>query len=445
MSTEKGTKNPYFLIGIIVVFALLIPFFFLDPGITSVVVIIFFAAIIIAIDPFKGLFVLLLLRPLLDYFTDNRLFWVGPVSVNVAALLGVIPIAMAGFIASSKIKKLKNIPLIKQWVFFLLIAGLSTLFTIDLSTSIAEIIRLLTFLSLYLLAYFSINTTKKTNQLVDLLIFSSFVPAFVAIIQYFNKSGLSLSFNDIPNRLFGTFAHPNLFAFYLVFVVGLLLYKYLRHKKQDPKFIWLAIIGIFALLIMQTYTRGAWIAFVLVVLIMGSLQYRKMLAVSIGLFLGAYLLLSPIQDRVNESLSSNQSSSVQWRFAIWQDTIEYIYEKPLTGRGAGITETYIDARRGMLNESSAVHNDFLKIALEYGIVGLFAFVLLIFSLIFKTFHIFSKLKQKTKSRTLVLAFGSIIAAFAVSSFADNILDTTALQWAIWSLAGAIMATFHPSE
>ena len=288
MSTENKQKNVYYLIAVIVAIALSIPFFVFDPGITSILVVIFFAATVMLIDPFKGLLLLLILRPLLDYFTSNTLFFVGPISINVAALLGVIPITIAGIITSSKINKIKDVPLLPQWTLFMLIVVGSAAFTLDLSTSITETIRLLTFLSLYLLAYFSINTTKKINSLVDLMIFSAMIPATVAIIQFSNNAGLSASFNDIPNRIFGTFAHPNLFAFYIVFVIALLLYKYLRIKKNDSKLFWLSIIIVLSALLLQTYTRGAWIALVLIVVIMGSLQYRKMLVLSIGIFIGTY-------------------------------------------------------------------------------------------------------------------------------------------------------------
>lgn len=442
MSTKNQHQNAHLILFAVAVASVLLPFVDLPPLLLTSMLLLFFATIIIFLDNFKGLLLFCLIRPVLDYFTNETIFVIGPISINIAALLGAAVITIATILAVSNWDKLRLTPMIPQWIFFFAFVVLSLPLSIDKTESISEIVRLLTIFSMFLIGYFSIRSTSKLNIFVNVLIASMVIPAFFAFWQYFHVLGLSLSFEDIPNRVFGTFAHPNLLAFYIAFVLGLLLFKLLRQKKHDPKLLWLFLIALLLPLLAQTYTRGAWIVFVLIILVLGSFQYRKMLTISIGLFLTAYLLLSPIQERINSSFSSGQSSSVQWRFVIWSDGIDYAMEKPLTGHGAGTTESVIGARRLQVFESHALHNDFIKIALEYGFGGFIAFVVLLGSLLTKNIEVFKKINKKSTSSTLVLAFIAISSSLFFASFFDNIIDTTALQWALWALAGGILGTFY---
>ncbi len=441
MSIEKQHVNAYILIGVVIAAAFVIPFIDLPPLLMIAALIILFVAIVFSVSPLIGLLFLLIIRPILDYFTNDSLLEAGPITVNIAVLLSAVVLIAGGSLLLKNWKRIRSIPLVWPWSAFLFFVCLSLLNSVDLSTSIPEIARILTIVSLFSLGYFIINSTTRLKLLVNTLLISAIIPALAAFIQFSNSSGLSLSFMDISNRLFGTFSHPNLFAFYLVFILGLLLYKFLRKKENDHKLFWLISIGTLLFLLIQTYTRGAWIAFVIIVLIAGTLQYRKILVLSIGIFIAIYALFSPIQERINSSLSGDQSSSVQWRYMMWQDSLEYAKERPVLGFGAGTTEIVIESKRGKELESSAAHNDFIKIALEYGVGGLVSFVILLGLLLAYSTNIFRRLNKTSTSKTLVLAFLAISVSFVISSLFDNIMDTTALQWAWWALAGSILRVF----
>ncbi|MEA1925959.1 MAG: O-antigen ligase family protein [Patescibacteria group bacterium] len=445
MSIEKQHINAYVLIGVVVIAAFVIPFIDLPPLLMTAALVILFTAIVFSVSPLMGLLLLLIIRPILDYFTNDALLEIGSITVNVAVLLSIVVLIAGGSLLLKNWKRIRSIPLIWQWSVFLFFVCLSLFNSVNLSVSISEIARILTIVSLFFLGYFIINSTTRLQLLVNVLLISAIIPVLAAFAQFSNNSGLSLSFEDVSNRLFGTFSHPNLFAFYLVFILGLLLYKFLRKKKNDQKLFWLIGIGTLLFLLIQTYTRGAWIAFVIIVLIAGTFQYRKMLVLSIGIFVALYALFSPIQERINSSLSSDQSSSVQWRYIMWQDSIEYAKERPILGFGAGTTEMVIKSKRGKEFESNAAHNDLIKIALEYGIGGLASFVVLLGSLLAYSVNIFRRLNKASTSRTLVLAFLAISASLIVSSLFDNIIDTTALQWIWWTLAGSIFSVFPPKK
>lgn len=443
MSRKKQNYNYISAIAtliLIVVFAGYLSVFNASVLLGSLLIAIFFTSLVFLLDIKWGLFLLLLLRPVLDFSSGISIFELMGSPLNLASILGICVILLLSLKVPGKFEKLKSNPLLKPWLIFLLILAIGIAISFNKPESIAEFVRIFTIFSLFVLGFIAIETRKDLLQLTTVLIVSMIIPSIVAFRQLVTNTGLSLSYQDVPNRLFGTFAHPNLFAFSLTLSIALALGMFFVTNKPPQKWLYSLSFLAFLVLLILTYTRGAWILFAFMILIAGILKLRKLLFFSaMALFL-VYLSFPLVQERVNSITTLSPYSSISWRFQLWQDGLEYSKEALLLGHGTGTSEELILERRGSHFGSSAPHNDFLRILLENGLLGLVAFVAIFLSLSWKLLKEFlAKSKEDDNLAFLLLLFLCFTIGLYAASFGDNIINATALQWAFWAQAGAILA------
>lgn len=418
---------------------LIFPFLssFLKPAFVLILVLVYYLFLFAFLNHQWGLFLLILLRPCLDIFTNDPLFTVSGLTVNFSALVAALTLIFTAAVFLKNFDRLKKIPLVWPIISFLGIALILSFISESPKTSLIEWLRLLSIFSLYSLSYLLISGRRDLVRLINAIIISAFIPAALALYQFFSRQGMSLPLEGIYNRIYGTFAHPNLFAYYLLIPIALALFLFLAGNRKNVLNLFFAAAGLVLIATLAlTYTRGAWFAFIIIVLVLGIFRYRLFLAGALLAFFLAFLFIGPINARVNNLLSSSPYNSVNWRISLWEDSFGYFQEKPLTGYGTGMSKEIILKKRGPERGSADPHNDYLKIALENGVPGLIAYFWLILTLLFSLFKTYFS-SNSPKEKVLILTVLGIALSFYIMSFADNVLRNTALMWAFWALAGGL--------
>ena len=185
----------------------------------------------------------------------------------------------------------------------------------------------------------------------------------------------------------------------------------------------LMILGV---LVYMTPGRSGYLAFMVVTVYFGYLLFReklyKMLSV-VFLLSTTLLLTSPlVQDRIELGVKEMQhvdptnieSSSMGMRMVLWKHTIELIQDRPLLGFGTGgFEEAYSqkikdnpDWEKNIMHDP---HNQFLKIWVEMGMLGLIIFLSMLASSLF----------QKSSKMYLHLGIGVLLAWCATSLFSSH--------------------------
>ncbi|MFH1173100.1 MAG: O-antigen ligase family protein [bacterium] len=443
MQTNNGLINKrvgaIFLVVATVIFALIIPFLsWFDPFKIILSIILVYVFIIALINNLFGLFLLLLIRPILDVYTNQPIASFGYLSINLASLLAILTLIFAGLVVLKHKERIKSLPIFKPILLFLFITLISIFFSLKSMMGLIEWVRLLSIFALYGLGYFLITDKKDLFNLIKVISLSILLPVILAFYQFFTKTGISIPADDIYNRIYGTFAHPNLLAFYLLIPLFLGIWLAFKNKLKLPNPFWLFLAVLYAVVLTLTYTRGAWLAFLITLVIIGLAQYRKLLIITLGIIFIAYLAIQPLQIRINDIISPSSYGSVQWRYDLWQDSLDYAKNKPLMGYGTGTSTEIIIEERGPELGSPHAHNDYLKILLENGVIGLAAYLSLII-LIF--YNLFKKYRTTNGSqRDLVLVVSAISLGLFIMSFGDNVIRNTALQWTYWAMLGGVLAT-----
>ncbi len=181
-------------------------------------------------------------------------------------------------------------------------------------------------------------------------------------------------------RAFGFFPDPHIFAYYVTMVLPLALYQAWQ-KKSTPGARLLPWILLVAALL--SFSRASYVALVLAGAVLGARvfwQQGRKLSVSAILItvtlLGA-LLFSPVANRFVSSFSETDGS-VSERSRLWQEAVQNIGEAPLAGVGLGNYPLKVKPSAEP-REPIYVHNLYLDMVVEIGLVGLALFLLFIYS------------------------------------------------------------------
>ncbi|GAA0747871.1 O-antigen ligase family protein [Clostridium oceanicum] len=248
---------------------------------------------------------------------------------------------------------------------------------------------------MFMLIIISLFEQSDIKKLVYAIIFSVNLSCLYGFVQIF-KDGISLH-SISKNRALLTFGYHNvnIFAGILVtvfpFVLEYILYK--KTSKNEKKFLYGSFI-IQTLSLVITYTRGAWIsAGIVVFLILISKKYKKLVIVMI--ILGTILIkpaMSFILTRGNNVTGFLQNESSVARIQSICTDVKIMQNYPFGIGMSSFPEYYKEfATRGymMMPESlrwkvnaahymlEHAHNLILQIGVEFGIVSLIVYILII--------------------------------------------------------------------
>ncbi len=319
---------------------------------------------------------------------------------------------------TSFIGRLKKPEVLIYWliVLFLLIAGLSVIWSLNADLAYYRWIILLAggaMLSLILIFNF------KLEKIAIAWVTASLIQGIFAIWQFFvqyvfaNKwLGLAEHLSTIPGsiilqtegerwlRAYGSLPHPNMLAGFLVIGVMFLIYlSFIAQKRSQRIFVLTSLLAILPA-IFFSFSRSAWIALVFSLGILGLWLYRHryylwgktffkivFLILLILSILGANLW-QPLLTRLTGE-QDLEVASIYLRVAFTKQAWQLIKDSPILGQGIG---NYTLGVFEKINASwpgyyyQPVHNLYLLILAELGILGAAVFgliLILLFCQLFK--------------------------------------------------------------
>jgi O-antigen ligase len=304
-------------------------------------------------------------------------------------------------------------PLGKMGAVFLFFLWASALSSYDVQAGVLAAIRH----SIYFLMFISVSDYIKSNMQVRKVIFALagclLLNIFIGTIQVgsggnFAIQGIKaatpdeslISFENAGQSAWrpdGLTVHPNAFGNYLVFVLAVLMGVFFARKKISPtywRFNTLLLIAGVGMLVL-TLSRGAWISFTAQALFFLMLAVNRKLidrrhVVRMGEILVVIVLLTVIiypaaYLRIIES--DHRSSESRW--LMMDQAIMITKNNLFFGVGLGgynraaqdnIPPEYAHHPKGLQDAllKGVVHNKYLLVSSEHGIIGLALFLLLYF-------------------------------------------------------------------
>jgi len=335
------------------------------------------------------------------------------------------------------------------WSPFLLIAFASTLYAPDFFAALRLALVLLSYWSFFVIPFFLWRSPGDVSRFVMLVIGSSVIPSLYALVE------IARGLPDMTDfRLQSTFSHANIYAFYLVLLLGLALYVrssgIIRVTPQVRLLVTLYI-PYLLLLLMLTKTRSAWITGGLIFLVYAVRVDRKFLA---GLLVIPLLVAGnpSVIDRLTDVTEpaeidsftqlndSTRLNSYEWRQALWDSAIPQIIEHPLLGHGLESFKPSTPSFFPLIGpEGIDGHNFYLQTGFEMGLLGVVAWLWLLGAIARQI------LKGRRHDPPGVLIILCILTSYVLECYSDNMHFYLSFNWYFWFVIGTICAWVYHAE
>lgn len=205
------------------------------------------------------------------------------------------------------------------------------------------------------------------------------IGSLIALVLLFSIGELHNGYNAEGRRtitLNGKYQDPNGLAAYLV--AGTMYFFDKLFSKKWYRFPSAIIFVLFVIGILQTGSRGALVALALTLLIVLILRTpRKSRGkVVLGLIIGVVALYFALMIILPKALF-NRLFNIQTylggagRISLWVLALDKVFEHPFFGNGIASHLAYFYE---VLNDEEAMHNTYLCVIFEVGIIGLIAFI-----------------------------------------------------------------------
>lgn len=430
---------------------------------------------------------LFFLTPLVFTPYNNELFEFNKMFV-VYLLTIIISTVWLMEMISSKQLLIKRTPLDIPLMLFLVSQILSTIFSIDLHTSIwgyysrsnGGLLSTLSYIILYY-AFVSYFDGQQTLKFIKAALLGGLVVSLYAIPEHFGVSPsciiLTNSFSvdcwvqDVQARVFATLGQPNWLAAYLAMLIFPTIYFFLTAKTPRERIIHYLSLTTLYLAFTFTYARGAVLGLlaglavftVTQILSFQSFQPRvvKLKLPShtqqLGIILITFVVINllygsaltrfrlitqapshPKPTAAVTQLETGGTESGQIRLIVWQGALEIFKAYPLFGSGVEtFAYSYYNFRpqeHNLVSEwdflYNKAHNEYLNYLATTGIVGLGTYLAVIFTFIgWSTKYYVLSIKKKQHNAYHLLLIPSLLAGYT-SYLIQNIFGFSVVMIAL---------------
>lgn len=200
------------------------------------------------------------------------------------------------------------------------------------------------------------------------------VPALVALQQLTGPQQVE-EYLEV-SRIRGTFVHANPFATYLV-ILAMMALALRPHLQRWARVAATSVLVVASVLTLFTYARGAWIALILGVVVIGAYQDKRLIMGVVVAVVAALMFVPSVSARLadlgkTEAVGNGDANSLAWRIQYWERLVPLTAENPVSGIG-------LDQVLVRSPEKLMPHNTFVQALVETGVLGLAALLGLIVS------------------------------------------------------------------
>lgn len=271
----------------------------------------------------------------------------------------------------------------------------------DLQLSIFQIVQ---YIELFLVYFYVANHVRNIEDIsfvLRIILLGVLFESVIMILQWttgltFNFAGMDASiygsgYSDMQSRVGGTLDGPNGAGAYLSAHLALAAAFIFAAKANWEKWFAFIALGLGSVAIVATFSRSAWAGLVAAVaLIIGIGTWRRWIRMGqvMALVCIAVALLGILYVPISMRLTGDDHGSADSREELKSLAQEVIKAKPLIGVGTNnytlVARDYISSRQANMDLSllftQPVHNTYLLVWAERGIVGLIIFVIFLVSI-----------------------------------------------------------------
>jgi O-antigen ligase len=331
---------------------------------------------------------------------------------------------------------------------FLAIAITSSFISAYPHGSVMALYRVITYIAIFYLVVNGIDTKERMARLVGVIVGMGALLSLIGIVLYLGHSYYRYWLPG--STLSATFINRDHFAGYLEMVIPLAAAFLFTDMEKEKK----VLVGFFLVMMIIAFvlaaSRGAWVSLVMSSCVLVPFLFRKRLLKRMLLAMiicGAvtYFALS----HFDLSVASARAKTIiegagidELRIQMWTGSIELIKARPLLGWGIG-SFIYVFPQFQPIAISQRyiidyAHNDYLHMAAEIGLAGLFFMLWIMVGALWFGLKEFWQ-SGGTFKRSILLGASIGVMSMSLHSFVDFNLHIPANAILFVTLIGIIMA------
>lgn len=279
------------------------------------------------------------------------------------------------------------------------------------------------FITLFILFFLIVNNVSDKKNAMRIIYVMTFVILLIAYvdIKEFRGAGVFHFDDNVRIQLLGM--NPNYLGALFAQFIPLFVTLFVMSKKLRNKIFYLICFLISLPALLFTYSRGAYLAIAVALLVIGILGGKKtfyslflLLVVAIfaqSIAFGYGRIIPPsIKERIEmiKGEKADQDISVQNRKEIWAITKEYISSSPIFGYGFGASHRVLPMD---------IHNMYLKFAFDSGLPTLLIFILFILTAFRISFKVYFNANDDFEKAVSLGFIGSLIAMVIGNFFGER--------------------------
>lgn len=281
------------------------------------------------------------------------------------------------------------------------------------------------------------------RQVVAAAAAAAAVPLVVAAWQAWSGAGLFDAGGF--GRVRGTFTHSNPLAAFLALLV-VMAFAYAVHLRAPRGRAWAwAVLGVCSLGLFATYTRAAWLAALVGILVVAGSLGRRALAVAAAVLVAVVLTVPGVSLRFSDLAEDSTArgepgNSLTWRTEYWGDALDLAATSPITGIG-------LKQVAAQTLEGKQPHNDFLRAYVELGLLGLAAYLWLTWQILATGVRSMRATRAgPPEDRALAVGYTGAAAGYVLMSLVANLMSQVVVGFYFAAFAGAAAALLrHRTE
>lgn len=329
------------------------------------------ALIVLIFSPNYFAYTYLFTRPLLQPFAMKKMMIYGIPITGIMALV-LIGYTSIWIFVVGKFKAM--VPNVLPLYFLSLAALLSFINTVSLYESVSGMAKLMTAVMAYVLIYNIAASEKDARKILIVITLSTILPMLVGYYQFIAGAG-GKAIGGETNRVIGTLGFANAFGIYLALSLGAAIMLLLHPRWKVNKYFLGAIIASIIACSVLSLNRGTWIALASAICIstLFYLNKVKLRYIIFGVLVVGVVFSKVIIDRFGqlEDRGYTNQNTFERRVEYWKITLDFVPEHAIVGWGIGTAQ---EVMLGKFDVADVTHNDYLRLQLETGILGLGAYV-----------------------------------------------------------------------
>lgn len=329
----------------------------------------------------------------------------------------------------------------------------------------------------YLLWFFIIIRLLETDKDFSVL-WTSFVIlvsalALHGIYQYLigveiPASWVSQTEMGVRTRVFSLTGSPNILGSLLTLLAPLCMAGVYYCRQNWKKLLCFALVCCILVALLFTFSRGAWLGIVLAVVIFSLFLDKRLLALMCSVVAAVLIFVPSITSRITYLFTQDYAvaSAVGGRALRWETGKLLLTENdPLLGFGLGRFGGAVAMNNQVLDQTETfryfyMDNYYLKILVEMGYVGLFAYLLLLAALVYVGIKAIQRsdlsfadqsgdalVRAVGNKRVLAIAIFSGLCGVLLHCYFENIFEEPYMAAYFWALAAMLcyLGFFQPGQ